>query len=98
MIVPASGRMMKMRTRWKAVTVASPSFRIFAVNAISVTLPGAVDSSMTCQDWPETRPSGSPIPRRSAISSTDDSKALGLWIADNKGAKFWLSVMNELSG
>lgn len=23
-------------------------------------------------------------------------EVLGLWIADNEGAKFWLSVMNEL--
>lgn len=25
-----------------------------------------------------------------------DREVLGLWIADNEGAKFWLSVMNEL--
>ena len=23
-------------------------------------------------------------------------EVLGLWVADNEGAKFWLSVMNEL--
>ena len=30
------------------------------------------------------------------ITREGDREVLGLWIADNEGAKFWLSVMNEL--
>ena len=33
-----------------------------------------------------------------ALGVTRDGlrEVLGLWVADNEGAKFWLSVMNEL--
>ena len=30
------------------------------------------------------------------VTREGDREVLGLWIADNEGAKFWLSVMNEL--
>ena len=30
------------------------------------------------------------------VTRDGDREVLGLWIADNEGAKFWLSVMNEL--
>jgi putative transposase len=30
------------------------------------------------------------------ITGDGQREVLGLWIADNEGAKFWLSVMNEL--
>ncbi len=30
------------------------------------------------------------------VSRDGAREVLGLWIADNEGAKFWLSVMNEL--
>ena len=30
------------------------------------------------------------------VSRDGVREVLGLWIADNEGAKFWLSVMNEL--
>ena len=33
-----------------------------------------------------------------AINMRGHKEVLGLWIADNEGAKFWLSVMNELRG
>lgn len=30
------------------------------------------------------------------VTRDGQREVLGLWIADNEGAKFWLSVMNEL--
>jgi transposase-like protein len=30
------------------------------------------------------------------VTREGEREVLGLWIADNEGAKFWLSVMNEL--
>lgn len=30
------------------------------------------------------------------VTRDGEREVLGLWIADNEGAKFWLSVMNEL--
>jgi putative transposase len=30
-----------------------------------------------------------------AINVEGDKELLGMWLADNEGAKFWLSVMNE---
>lgn len=30
------------------------------------------------------------------VTRGGEREVLGLWIADNEGAKFWLSVMNEL--
>lgn len=35
-------------------------------------------------------------PNSPRVRPTSSIVPLGLWIADNEGAKFWLSVMNEL--
>lgn len=64
--------------------------------ALRSVMPPLVHTSMHCRAVDSRMVKNKAVYLALGVSRDGVREVLGLWIADNEGAKFWLSVMNEL--